>query len=239
MGEEGLGLVLLGDDAFIHKQHPGGHAAGKAHLVGDHHHGHALVGQLLHNLQHLAHHFRVQGRGGLVKEHHVRVHGQGPSNGNALLLAAGKLLGVGVGLVRQAHPLQQLQGLFVGLGLGHQLQFGGGQGDVLLYGHVGEQVELLEHHAHAGPQLVDVVFRVGDVHALKGDGAAGGLLQQVQAPQEGGLARAGGADDGHLLALVDVLVDALEDLVVPVRLGQVFNVYHLRAASFPESPGAR
>ena len=36
-------------------------------------------------------------------------------------------------------------------------------------------------------------------------------------------------------ALVDVLVDALEDLVVPVRLGQVFNVYHLRAASFPES----
>ena len=41
--------------------------------------------------------------------------------------------------------------------------------------------------------------------ALKGDGAGGGDLQQVQAPQEGGLAGAGGADDDHLFARVDVL----------------------------------
>ena len=67
----------------------------------------------------------------------------------------------------RAHPLQQLQGLFVGFGLGHQLQLGGGQGDVLFHCHVGEQVELLEHHAHPGAELVDVVFGIGDVHASK------------------------------------------------------------------------
>ena len=30
VGEEGLGLVLLGDDALVHKQHPGGHARGQS-----------------------------------------------------------------------------------------------------------------------------------------------------------------------------------------------------------------
>ena len=37
---------------------------------------------------------------------------------------------------------------------------------------------MLEHHAHFLAVLVDVHLRVGDVHALEGDPASGGQLQQ-------------------------------------------------------------
>ena len=108
-------LVLL-DLAVVDEDDAVGHLAGKAHFVGDHQHGDAGVGQLLHQFQNLAHHFGVEGAGGLVEQDHVRVHGKGTGNGNALLLAAGKALGVGIGLVGQAHAGQQLVGL-VGDGL--------------------------------------------------------------------------------------------------------------------------
>ncbi len=51
-------------------------------------HGHAVVRKLLHNVEHLADHFRVEGARRLVKEHDVRLHAQGTDNGYTLLLAA-------------------------------------------------------------------------------------------------------------------------------------------------------
>ena len=39
--------------------------------------------------------------------------------------------------------------------------------------------------------------------------------------------------------VLDVLGDAVQDLVVPEGLGQVFNVDHLCAASFPDCPGSQ
>ena len=225
--------------AAVHKEDPAAHFPGKAHLVGDHHHGHALVGQLLHDFQHLAHHFGVQGGGGLVEQHHLGLHGQSPDNGDTLLLAAGELGGIGVRLLLQAHPLEQGGGGVVGLGLAHQLGADGSQGNVLPNGHVGEEIEVLEHHAHLPPDQVDVGLGVGDGGALKGDGALGGGLQQVEAAQEGGLARAGGPDDDHFLPGIDVLGDVVQHQMVPEGLGQMFNVYHFDAASFPEYPAAR
>ena len=150
-------LVLL-DLAVIDEDDAVGHLTGEAHFVGDHQHGDAGVGKLLHQFQNLAHHFGVEGAGGLVEQDHVRIHGKGTGNGNALLLAAGKALGVGIGLVGQAHAGQQLVGL-VGDGLLIlQLQQGGGQLKVLLHGQVGEQVEVLEHHAHLLAHSVNVGF---------------------------------------------------------------------------------
>ena len=200
-------LVLL-DLAVVDEDDAVGHLAGEAHFVGDHQHGDAGVGQLLHQFQNLAHHFGVEGAGGLVEQDHVRVHGKGTGNGNALLLAAGKALGVGVGLVGQAHAGQQLIGL-VGNGLLIlELEQGGGQLKVFLHGQVGEEVEVLEHHAHLLAHSVDVGF----IHlgALKFDAAGGGDLQPVQAAQEGGLAAAGGADQADHVAAVDVDINALQ-----------------------------
>ena len=66
------GGALLQQLAVCHEEDPAAHLPGKAHLVGDHHHSHALLGQLLHDLQHLAHHLRVQGGGGLVKAEGIK-----------------------------------------------------------------------------------------------------------------------------------------------------------------------
>ena len=200
-------LVLL-DLAVVDEDDAVGHLAGEAHFVGDHQHGDAGVGQLLHQFQNLAHHFGVEGAGGLVEQDHVRIHGKGTGNGNTLLLATGKALGVGIGLVGQAHAGQQ----FVCLGgdgfLILQLQQGGGQLQIFLHSQVREQVEVLEHHAHLLAHSVDVGF----IHlgALKFDAAGGGDLQPVQAAQEGGLAAAGGADQADHVAAVDVDINTLQ-----------------------------
>ena len=54
-------------------------------------HGHTVARQVAHDAQNVADQLGVECRGGLVKEHDVRVHRQGASNGNTLLLAARKL----------------------------------------------------------------------------------------------------------------------------------------------------
>ena len=200
-------LVLL-DPAVVDEDDAVGHLAGEAHFVGDHQHGDAGVGQLLHQFQNLAHHFGVEGAGGLVEQDHVRIHGKGTGNGNALLLAAGQALGVDVGLVGQAHAGQQ----FVCLGgdgfLILQLQQGRGQLQIFLHSQVREQVEVLEHHAHLLAHSVDVGF----VHlsALELHGAAGGDLQPVQAAQEGRFSAAGGADQADHIAAVNININALQ-----------------------------
>ena len=52
----------------------------------------------------------------------------------------------------------------------------------------------------------------------------------VEAAQKRAFARPRRPDDGHLFPLVDVLVDALQDLMALKGFFQVFNVDHLRAA---------
>ena len=116
--------------AAVHKQDPAAHLPGKAHLVGDHHHSHALLGQLLHDLQHLAHHLRVQGGGGLVKAEDLRVHGPGPGAGHPLLLAAGELVDALAQVLPQAQQVDELIHLLPGGDAGLVPQ---AVGDVLLY----------------------------------------------------------------------------------------------------------
>ncbi len=50
-----------------------------------------------------------------------------------------------------------------------------------------------------------------------------GGLQKVQAPQQGGLAAAGGADDGQSLALLQVKADVLQH---PGRAKVLFNMMY-------------
>ena len=69
---------------------------------------------------------------------------------------------------------------------------------------------MLEHHAHLLAVEVDIHGLVRQIHAVKIDGAGGGLLQQIQAPQQRGFAAAGGADDGHHLALADLQITIVQ-----------------------------
>jgi hypothetical protein len=87
---------------------------------------------------------------------------------------------------------------------------------------VREQVEALEDHADvpalqrdlAVLELVQLVALLAVADQLTVDGQPAGvdLLQVVDAPQEGRLAGAGGADEAEDLAGLDLQVDALEDL---------------------------
>jgi len=70
--------------------------------VGHAQHGHPLGGEFDHGVEHFLDHFRVQGAGGLVKEHHVGLHGQGPDDGDPLFLTPRQLGGIGVGFIFQA-----------------------------------------------------------------------------------------------------------------------------------------
>src|SRR6266702_2491102 len=70
LAEEVVLRRVLDDLAAVHEDHTVGDLAGKAHLVGDDHHGHALMGEVDHDVEHLAHHFRVERRGRLVEQHH-------------------------------------------------------------------------------------------------------------------------------------------------------------------------
>ena len=117
---------MLQNFAIGHEEDAVAHLAGKAHLVGHDDHGHTFLCQLLHDVQDLADHLRVQGGGRLVEEHELGLHGQGANDGDALLLAAGELVGVGVGLLHQVHALQQLHGQLVGLLLLHPARLNGG-----------------------------------------------------------------------------------------------------------------
>jgi hypothetical protein len=99
-------------------------------------------------------------------------------------------------------------------------------GEVAQHRHVREQVELLEDHPDARPQLVDVRVGVGDLLALDEDLPARRGLEHVDAAQEGRLPGPGRTDDADHLAVRDVEVDALEHLVVAEVLVEVLDVDH-------------
>ena len=102
----------------MHEHDPVGDALRKAHLVGDHHHGHAARRQLL-ELQHFAGELRVERGGDLVEQHHLRLHRQRAGDRGALLLAAGKLLGIGVQPCREPDLRQHLRASALRLARGH------------------------------------------------------------------------------------------------------------------------
>ena len=196
-------VALLHDDALIHEQHAVADLARKAHLVGDDHAGHVVLRQRLDNLEHLADHLRVEGAGRLVKEHDLRLHRQRAHDGKALLLAAGEAGGLVVALIGEADAREQRFRLDHGLVLAHFAEQDGREGDVVDDGHMREDVEMLEDHAHLLAVLVDVDALIRDIHAVKPDVATGRLFEPVQAAQEGRFAGAGRADQGDDLALVD------------------------------------
>ena len=87
----------------------------------------------------------VQRTGGLIAEQDLGVSCQCAGNGNALLLAAGKLGRVGVSLIGQAYHLKQLPGALFRIRLFYPGQLHR-ETDVLQAAALHQQVELLEDH---------------------------------------------------------------------------------------------
>ena len=142
----GEGGGVPGDLAVQHADDAGGVALGQLRVVGDHD-NEPVLGNLLEDFHHLHAGFRVQGAGGLIGQHDVRVVDNGPGNGHTLHLAAGHLAGALFQLAAQAHPLQGLLGAAAALRLGYAGE-GQGQLHVLQHRLVGDEVVALEHKAH-------------------------------------------------------------------------------------------
>lgn len=176
--------MLFEDAPGIHEHDAVGHRAGEGHFVGDDQQGHAVPGQALDHLQHFLDHLRVQRRGDLVEQHHLRVHAQRTDDGDALLLAAGELAREGIALVQKAHPLQQRLGLGAGFATVALLHLERAEQDVVEHAHVREQVVTLEHHADVLAHLTPVGGLVQQLAAGESQVAAVGFFQAVEAAQQ-------------------------------------------------------
>jgi len=109
-------------------------------------------------------------------------------DGHPLLLTARELPGVLAGLLGDAHLREQLHPELLGGRLAHPSHLTRCERDVVQHGEVGEQVELLEHHARLPPHLLDVAQVAGQLDAVDDDAALVVLLEAVDAADQRRLA---------------------------------------------------
>src|ERR1700712_4741219 len=109
--------ACLDDASAIHEDHAIGDLPGKTHLVGHDNHGHAGTCKLSHHVEHFPDHFRIKGRCWFVEEEYLRLHGQRAGYCHALLLAAGELFGIFLGLLRNPDAAEQFTRFSGGHGL--------------------------------------------------------------------------------------------------------------------------
>lgn len=159
MAEQLAGGSLFGDNAAVYEENGIPHLPGKSHLMCNHHHGGVVLGQLLHNFQHFPTHLGIECP---KSAHQIAAHPDPMAKaraGHPLFLPPDKRLGYSCALSRQPHLVQQFHRQLVRLVFGHLFEFGGRQGDIAHDGHMGKEVELLEHH---GPPSAAVYQSAAD-----------------------------------------------------------------------------
>ena len=204
MYDDLLRCALLDDVAAVHEDDAVCNFTGEADLVGDDDHRHAIRGQLLHNRQYLADHFRVEGRGRLIEEHDVRLHAQCTRNRDTLLLSTGELGRIGLRLLGEVDTSKHLHRALLRLRLTALLQLHRRQHKIMQDIHIIEEIEMLEHHTDVLADLIHIHLFVGDVDTIHMDLSGGHILELVQAAKKGRLTGAGRAEDDDDLALVDL-----------------------------------
>ena len=146
--------------------------------------------------------------------------------------------------IGDAHLFQQLQCLFVGLGLGHLEVPEHSLHDLLADGHGGVKAGhgVLEHAADVGGALVLPQF--GHVGAVNDDLAAVHRPHTSHSVQHGGFARAVAADDGDKITFVQFQVQTVQgrflvDGTGVEGLGNILDLKHfLHPPSVPSLPRA-
>ena len=153
MREERFRRRLLDDMTVIQEDDPVGDGSREGHLMRDDQHGQPLLRELEHNVEHLANHLRVQRRGDLIEEHHLRMHLKGPHDRHTLLLSTGQHTRIGVFLVAESDAPEQLAGLLLRVRLRTLLHLLRCHRDVVEDRFMWEKIIALEHHADLLPVL--------------------------------------------------------------------------------------
>lgn len=233
---------------MVHEDHAVADLARETEFVRHDSHGHAALGEIAHDRQNLADQFRIEGRGGLVEQHHLRLHRERAGNGDTLLLPPRHFHRIGIALVGKADALQQSHGLVDRLGPGALEHRDRAFDDVLQRGHVLEQVEALEDH-RAGEtlagdfgigELIERIARaaVADKLPVHPERTTVDPLELVDAAKERALAGTGRPDDAHDLALADLQRHVLESLEGAEILVDAPGNDHRSRHVQPPCPGA-
>ena len=160
----------------------------------------------------------VQVGQGFVKQQHGRLDDHGTGQRHTLLLAAGELVGEPLLHAFELHQLHYVIGAADDLilrDLGHTQTVG----DVLPDVQVGEQGVGLEHHGDAPLVGGDLGYvPVSDEHV-----AAGGILKTGDHPQGGGLAAAGGAQQGDERVIFNDQIQVVHTIELAPALGDMFK----------------
>ncbi len=82
-----FGAALFDDPALVEEGDRVGDLAGEAHLVGGDQHGHPLLLEVADRVENITDQFRVESAGHLVQQQGPGSAGQGPGQGDPLLLA--------------------------------------------------------------------------------------------------------------------------------------------------------
>ncbi len=160
---------------------------------------------------------------------------------HALLLAAGEFAGIlPFDLLRQADLGQVVARAGHGVVAVHSQDVDRALDHVLQHRQVAPQVEMLEDHRQPAADLLQLPG-IGGAQLAQGAGTGAqflvadadapgtGLFQEVDAAQEGALARAGGADDADHVSLAGPERNAPEHLMAAVALVDVFDLQAVHA----------
>ena len=145
---------------------------------------------------------RVERAERLIHQEDIGVVCQHAGNGDPLLHAARKLVGITAGGALEPDELHELVGNALNLAA-RQPALARAETDVLANGHPGKQRVVLKHHAA-------VAARTGDPLGVHQNLAGGRLLEPGDDAQHSRLAAARGADQTDELTLLDCHIDAGE-----------------------------
>ena len=203
----------MGADLFDH-----------AHLMGDNNGGdtEAFV-DVGNQLQNRVGCVGVQSGCGFVAQQHLGIGSQGAGDGHTLLLSAGELCRISVGLVRKTHQLQQFHGALGGVPLAHAGNLHG-ETHVFQAGTLHEQVELLKNHGDAASLGAQLRFIHGtQVLSVDEHLALGGTLKHVDAAHQSGFSGAAHTDNAVNLAVRNLQVHVLQGLKIAVVCLEYFG----------------
>ncbi len=231
------GAALLEDHACVQEADAVRDVAGKAHLVRRDQHRHPALGELADHAQDLRHELGVERARHLVEQHHARTQRERAHDRDSLLLPARKPVGVVVALVGEPEAVEQLGRLRLGLPPARTECLARPERHVLEHAHVREEVVGLEDDPDPAADPVHVDAACRDLLAVDHDAARVDRLEQVDAAQQGRLARAGCADQADDLVLRDLEVDPAQHLVLAERLVQLLD--HDRAHAMPPATRRR
>ena len=180
--------------------------------MGDHDHK-TILGHFLQNLHDLHAGLRVQSAGWFVSQNDVGVVDQRTGDGHTLHLTAGHFAGALLQLIAKPHGFQCFRGASAAFCFADTAQ---AQGDLHILQHalVGDQIVALKHKTDGVIAIaipVPVLKTLGRA-AVDDQIAAGILIQATNDVQHGGLAAAGGAQNGYKFILAELQVDAAQGM---------------------------